>query len=288
VKQCFFVSDLHGREQRYLKLFKLIGTERPSAVFMGGDLLPPEFKMLLRNSSFPVGDFVNDFLKKHLDDLKEQLGEDYPEIFLILGNDDVRIEERSFIQGEKEGYWQYVHQKKVPFGKFTVYGYTYVPPTPFQLKDWEKYDVGRYIDPNCVPPEYGKRTVPVDENLIRYGNIQKDLEELMGEDNLEQSICLFHSPPYQSKLDRAALDGKTFDFVQLDVHCGSIAIQRFIKSRQPLLTLHGHIHESSRLTGSWVDRVDKTLCFSAAHDGPELALVRFDPNRLDEATREHI
>ena len=44
---------------------------------------------------------------------------------------------------------------------------------------------------------------------------------------------------------------------------------------RPLITLHGHVHESTRLTGSWRQQLGSTLCFSAAHDGPELALVRF-------------
>jgi len=85
-----------------------------------------------------------------------------------------------------------------------------------------------------------------------------------------------------------ALDGRVVDGVPLDVHVGSIAIQRFITERQPLLTLHGHIHESARLTGSWRDRIGRTHMFSAAHDGPELALVRFDLNDLENATRELI
>jgi len=66
---------------------------------------------------------------------------------------------------------------------------------------------------------------------------------------------------------------------------GSIAVRRFIEARQPLLTLHGHIHESARLTGSWRDVIGRTHLFSAAHDGPELALVRFDLEHLDEASR---
>ena len=66
----------------------------------------------------------------------------------------------------------------------------------------------------------------------------------------------------------------------------SVAIQRFIASRQPLITLHGHIHESTRLTGAWRDRMGNTHAFSAAHDGPELALVRFDPSRPEQASRE--
>ena len=76
------------------------------------------------------------------------------------------------------------------------------------------------------------------------------------------------------------------DYVPLDLHLGSIAMQRFIEQRQPLVTLHGHIHESARLTGSWRDRIGRTHLFGAAHDGTELALVRFDLDDLDSATRE--
>ena len=43
-----------------------------------------------------------------------------------------------------------------------------------------------------------------------------------------------------------------------------------------MITMHGHIHESGRLTGSWNDRIGDTVCFGAAHDGPELALIKFD------------
>ncbi len=78
------------------------------------------------------------------------------------------------------------------------------------------------------------------------------------------------------------------DGAPLDVHVGSIAIRRFIQDRQPWITLHGHVHESARLTGSWRDRLGRTHLFSAAHDGEELALVRFDPENPADATRELI
>ena len=95
-----------------------------------------------------------------------------------------------------------------------------------------------------------------------------------------------HAPPYDTHLDRAALDGKSIDHVPIDVHVGSIAVRRFIEARQPLLTLHGHVHESARLTGSWRERIGRTWCLSAAHDGPELALVRFDPEDPGGAVRD--
>ena len=97
---------------------------------------------------------------------------------------------------------------------------------------------------------------------------------------------LFHTPPYQTKLDRAALDGKMIDHVQMDLHVGSIAVKELIMDRQPLLTMHGHIHESTRLTGTWKEYLGDTIIYSAAHDGPELALVRFDPKNPQNASRE--
>jgi Icc-related predicted phosphoesterase len=75
------------------------------------------------------------------------------------------------------------------------------------------------------------------------------------------------------------------DNTPLDIHAGSIAIRRFIEKRQPLITLHGHIHESTRITGSWRERLGRTWAFSAAHEGAELALVRFDPTEPEKATR---
>jgi len=89
-----------------------------------------------------------------------------------------------------------------------------------------------------------------------------------------------------TNLDRAALDGKMVDHVPLDVHIGSIAIRRFIEKRQPLLTLHGHVHESAGLTGNWRDKIGRTPCLSAAHDGPELALVKFALEDIEHAERE--
>jgi Icc-related predicted phosphoesterase len=65
-----------------------------------------------------------------------------------------------------------------------------------------------------------------------------------------------------------------------------VAIARFIEERQPLATLHGHIHESARLTGAWRQKIGATHLFGAAHDGSELAIVRFDLADLDAATRE--
>ncbi len=277
---CFFVSDLHGQISRYESLFTRIREEKPAAVFLGGDLFPPF-------GASVEGDFLDDFLAKGFTQLKDDLGVDYPRVFLILGNDDSKNSQEDLNRWmEGEHIWEHVHGRAVEFGSFTVYGYAYVPPTPFMNKDWERYDISRFVDPGCIPPEEGWHSIDEPKNLIEHATIQKDLEQLTAGKDLSNAIFLFHTPPYQTALDRAALDGKMIDHVPLDVHVGSIAVKDFILERQPLLTLHGHVHESAKITGSWQDRLGDTYCFSAAHDGPELALVKFRPDQPQKATRE--
>jgi uncharacterized protein len=283
--RCFFVSDLHGRVDRYTKLLAAVAAERPSAVFLGGDLLPSGLG--LSEAVDPDHqDFINGFLAPAFERVRGALGGEYPAIFTILGNDDPRFEEAAMLEVGTRGLWRYAHDQRIEWAGHTVYGYSCIPPTPFRLKDWERYDVSRYVDPGCSSPEEGWRTVPAAESEVRYGTIRDDLDALVGDRPLEGAIMLFHSPPYKTPLDRAALDGRSVDFVPLDVHVGSIAIQRFIDARQPLLTLHGHVHESARITGEWRTSIGCTHALSAAHDGPELALVRFDPEDLAAATRE--
>ena len=277
---CLFVSDLHGKDERFRRLFEEIGRARPAAVFIGGDIMPHHY----------LPDAPEDFLERRflggLARLRDDLGSSFPTVFTILGNDDGRWVEEPLLDAGERGLLVYAHGRAIPFGRWTVYGYSFVPPTPFRLKDWERYDVSRHLEPGCVSPEEGVRSVPVSEDEARYSTIREDLETLAGSADMERAVFLFHAPPYDTVLDRAALDGMEVDHVPLDVHIGSIAVRRFIEERRPYLTLHGHVHESTRLTGEWRATVGRTTAFSAAHDGPELCVVRFDMEDPAGAARE--
>lgn len=284
---CLFVSDLHGREDRYQKLFGAIRARRPAAVFLGGDLLP---HALSRRRARGEGeeDFVRGVIAQGLAALQAKMGGAYPRVFAILGNDDPRSEEECFVRVGADGLWDYAHGRHLSWAGYDIYGYACVPPTPFPLKDWERYDVSRCVDPGCYPPEEGWHSVATDERELRNTTMERDIRGLVGERDLSRAIVLFHSPPYKTALDRAALDGKLVDHVPLDVHVGSIAVRRFIEERQPRVTLHGHVHESARITGEWREKIGRTWALSAAHDGQELALVAFDPGRPEEARRDLI
>ncbi len=282
-KQYFFVSDLHGNVSKYEKLFLQIERNKPRAVFFGGDLLPAGLNYRANSKAIPVN-FVDGFLAPSFKALKQKLNDQYPDVFIILGNDDPRQEEARFLAHEKEGLWHFMHMKKVPLDDYMVYGYGMVPPTPFLLKDWERYDVSRYVDPGCVHPTEGYRTVEPDCD-VEFATIKSDLNTLVGNDDLSNAIFLFHTPPYKTMLDRAGLDGVMVDHVPVDVHVGSIAVKEFIDERKPMLTLHGHIHESSGITGQWKEKISKTIACSAAYEGVGLALVRFSNPCLMSAER---
>ncbi|MGM0530284.1 MAG: metallophosphoesterase family protein [Bacteroidota bacterium] len=279
---CYFVSDLHGNIEKYDKLYHLLLRQPPDILFIGGDVLPHGFYMKKKEPE----DFIRNQLAERFIRLKEKLGERYPKVLLILGNDDPRINEERIIKlGSQYQIWDYIHNQHVQYAHYDIYGYAFVPPTPFGLKDWEKYDVSRFVDPGCSHPAQGMRTVKPDYNP-EHENIKNDLHALTDGEGLSSAIFLFHSPPYDTPLDRAALDGKMVDYVPMDVHVGSIAIQRFINERQPLLTLHGHIHESSSITGSWSEKMGNTFAFTASYDVKDhLAVVEFDLENLRNAKR---
>jgi len=284
VTRCLFVSDLHGHTGRYETLWRVIAENPPDAVFLGGDLSPTGLPGVASLTA-AHRDFVDDYMAPGFERLRSGLGDRYPAVFLILGNDDSPLDEPALLDRAGTGLWTYLHGRHCRFGPYAVFGYAHVPPSPFLNKDWERYDVSRYVPPGGVSPEAGFRSVPLPANGIRYATIEKDLESLAGERAMENAVFLFHGPPHETCLDRVANDGRMIDAVPLDLHVGSIAVRRFIERRQPLLTLHGHIHESARLSGAWRERIGRTWMFGAAHDGPELALVEFDLSDLAAAAR---
>jgi len=156
------------------------------------------------------------------------------------------------------------------------------------LKDWERYDVSRFTDVGAVSPEEGTYSIDIEKNKIKFATIQEDIEKLSKLSDPSKTIYLFHSPPYDTYLDRADLDGTFVDHAPVDVHVGSIAMKKFIEEKQPFLTLHGHIHESSKITGHWKETFGKTYSLSAAHEGPELALIEFNTDNLDAVSRRLI
>ena len=92
--------------------------------------------------------------------------------------------------------------------------------------------------------------------------------------NLGRAIFNFHPPPFGTSLDEApALDEnlKPLHGGRALRHVGSTAVREAIDKHQPMLSLHGHIHE-----GPGITRIRKTLASnqgSAYEEGLLLASI---------------
>lgn len=76
--------------------------------------------------------------------------------------------------------------------------------------------------------------------------------------NLENSIFNLHAPPYGSGLDSAPeIDESLKSKPRVLVPVGSTAVRQLIEKYQPLLGLHGHIHESRGFV-----KIGRTLCIN--------------------------
>ena len=87
--------------------------------------------------------------------------------------------------------------------------------------------------------------------------------------NPERAILALHVPPYGSNLDTCPELDKDLKMITLGGQvlmksAGSTAVKAFIEKVQPMLTLHGHIHESPGHT-----RIGRTLAINAGSEYAE-------------------
>jgi Icc-related predicted phosphoesterase len=85
----------------------------------------------------------------------------------------------------------------------------------------------------------------------------------------ENLIAVLHPPPYDTRLDGAPKINSEFELQKEfgevgTMPVGSHAVRSFIEATQPLLTLHGHVHE-----GRGVDQIGRTICINPGSEYTE-------------------
>src|SRR5262249_26041278 len=154
-----------------------------------------------------------------------------------------------------------------------VAGMSFVPITPFSIKDWERWDEG---DEEHPPRLDGM--VSRDRRLERHAfdphdrrpTIAEALEALSELSPPTDTVLVSHSPPRDTRCD----------VIASHAHVGSRALRRYVERHQPPLVLSGHIHESPRITGAYRDAVGRTLVVNPGQFGTSrLCGVWFDPSQ---------
>jgi Icc-related predicted phosphoesterase len=255
-----FATDLHGIEIHFQRLFHYIRSRKIKCLVFGGDLCPAglvygNFGQMQQSQK----EFLQNFFLPRLQELKN----DAPDFrcLLIMGNDDLGANLDLLAEAEEHNVLQVIHKKIIAVNDLQFLGYSFVPPTPFLIKDWEKYEnSNRIIEPVAISPENGYRSIDVNEKTT----IEEDLARFTDEVKSKPTVFVCHCPPYKSNLDYSTTDRYYYEGLKMDRHLGSIAVRNFIESAQPLLSLHGHIHESTSISGKFDDHINDSLCLNGA------------------------
>lgn len=261
------LSDIHQRDFKWSKLSSAVKKEKPDAVVISGDLVANSFM-------FKYKEFVDKTIKKYAKEIKEHC----PHLILVNGNDDHKdiSEYLSTTEGAND-LWYNVNDTVLEVNGFEFIGVPQVLDHPFGYKYWCVRETNEDLHINWF--QMGKPLTMVTEKLD-FINIDDYPQFLMAKPSMEtilenvslkikdmnKAIFLIHCPPMGCGLDITSRG---------DI-CGSGIITKFIMNKQPLLTVHGHIHESPKYTGKWCCQLDKTWAIQAGQIENDLYYAMID------------
>ena len=288
ISKAVFAADLHGNKNQYSKLFDYALSNKIDVIILGGDLAPKDVE---HRTIEGQRSFFLDVLFPMIKDFNGRCGEEnhFCVIYLMMGNDDFRSNHKLLEESQEKIGFNLMHNKCFKLNdELLICGYSYVPLTPFKYKDWEKLDLideseERYRDDFVLEGAYTEGGVLKNKKFDlknRGDTIEKDLFRLLKDRDMEKFILVTHSPPYDTCLDSLS-NGS---------HVGSKAVLKIINEIQPVLSLHGHIHETVDVSGKFKEKIGDTISVSAGNDHlvESLKIICFDLNDYSKIERKEI
>ncbi|MCG3128136.1 MAG: hypothetical protein CHACPFDD_03012 [Phycisphaerae bacterium] len=271
-----FTSDLHGSPELFDQLERLVSSERPALLILGGDML------LDGDPHDPVASqcrYVREQFIPRVRQLRARV--DGLRVACIMGNHDWIPAEVEIARHHREGSIVLLSTEQPwYFGGLNFLGYSHTPPTPWWVKDYERLDL-----PTDALPQQGGSAWNVSEQRVWSRSAQEHYRAhpAMASDLATAAavrgrwIFVSHTPPRDTALDLLP---------HVDRPVGSRAVRAFIEHRQPQVALHGHIHESPAISGAYVDSLGATLCVNPGQGLSRLHAVLFDSDD-PAASRRH-
>lgn len=260
------LADIHQSEEKWEQLVKTVRNHKPDFTLVAGDLLPKENGILGQLTYMP-----------YLKDCAKEIKEAGSELVIIPGNDDNQLVTSELDEGDKKGRWHYLPDRARQIRTITFCGCPWIRDYPFAYKYWvapespdnlaiSKFQLG---PPLLINEE--NEIIEIDDlevYLKRKLSIAESLEKLAGNiNNPVRSIWLIHEPPAGLDLDLCATGERV----------GSEIVYDFLMRFQPLLSVHGHIHEAPKYNGgTWAGRIGRTLAIQAGQLDDALYYASFE------------
>jgi uncharacterized protein len=261
-----FTSDLHGRLELYDQLAALLRAEKPQLLILGGD-------MHIDAEGDDAARAQVAWLHSHILPRMAAWRAAQPDLAIacILGNHDwaytcAALEDVAaqnlLIMLRPDRLWR--------CNGLAFLGFSHTPPTPFWVKDFERLDLRTDAVPNAGGSVSDARAgvvrqVAAAEHFTAHPCIAEKLALLAP--TPEPFIFVCHAPPHGGILDRLP---------NIPEPIGSRAVAAFIAARQPLMSLHGHVHESPAVTGAHLQKIGATVCVNPGQALHRLHAVMFD------------
>ncbi|KAL9645158.1 hypothetical protein ABK040_002361 [Willaertia magna] len=133
-----------------------------------------------------------------------------------------------------------------------------------------------------------------DKELVSSFSIERELERIAEKYSFTKEFCknqiwITHMPPFNTVNDNCKIKDDNDEISKF--HCGSKAIRNFIESYQPLITLHGHIHECVDISnGEYYSKIGETFTVSSGNypKRKTIAMISFDTNDIPSTLQRHV
>jgi Icc-related predicted phosphoesterase len=280
----FFATDIHGSETCWRKFLNAAKFYRADVLVLGGDMTG---KALVPITEFPDGTFKATLLQQEFLLHNEEEVRDMERRVASRGYYPFRVTPAQLAEFEADPAkvdlffheqmlgllerWMALADERLDGTELRCYvcpGNDDSPETDEVLRRSRRVEVaeGRAVDLgdgfsmlstgwSNITPWQTYRELPEPELAAR-------IEAMIPSDaEMGRTVFNFHCPPYASGLDDAPEvdeDLNVKDAGRSLIPVGSTAVREAILKHQPLLSLHGHIHE-----GKGVTRLGKTLSINA-------------------------
>jgi len=271
MKPFIYVTDLHGNRSKYERMFRHAQEIGARLMINGGDIAP--------HARHPEDQ--KRFYMEYLGPFFERCQEAGIRYLTLTGNDDLGSLDELLDQiCDRTPLVTHLSQRMVEVDGYWFIGMNRVTDFPFRLKDRARMDAtggvpGMQLGPGVLSTPDGFREIPDwPQYAATLPAIEQELKALPVPPDPARAVYVTHGPPSGNGLDR----------VSGGFNVGSAATLAFLMRTQPLLSLHGHIHESPVESNVWLARVGRTVCIQPGQTfGEELVAV---VGRLDSMSFE--
>jgi Icc-related predicted phosphoesterase len=263
----FFVTDIHGSNMCYRKFLNALKAYNVDVGILLGDLTGKVLVPLVEKAgggweTTLMGTHTEIASQEELDKLKktiEMMGYYWVhqtlDEFHEFRDDPKKVDtlfKQLMLQRLKE--WIVLADERLAGTTFKVY---------MAAGNDDHFEVDRVIEDSAVIVNCNNKNVDVGEHeMVTFSwanptpwntprekpdeELEPMLEELIAKvKDKSSAIFNFHAPPYGFALDLAPkLDENLVQAADNKIHVGSLAVAKMIQKYQPLIGLHGHIHES--------------------------------------------